>query len=58
MMVVRSGVSRQQMSVTEAGVVAALDGDVLLRTDVAAQLSALTSIHATHRYDVTSVSVT
>ena len=52
------GVGRQQVSVTEAGVVAALDGDVRLRTDTTAQLGTGTAVHAAHRYDVISVSVT
>jgi len=48
-------VSRHQVAVTEACVVAALDGNVCLRADAARQLGTLIAVHTAHRQHVATI---
>jgi len=55
--VMRGSVARQQVSVAEAGITTARDGDVALGADVTRQPRAVGSLHAAHCHHVDAVRV-
>jgi len=55
--VMRGSVARQQVSVAEAGITTARDGDVALGADATRQPRAVGSLHAAHCHHVDAVRV-